>query len=316
MSSPSKTLRPSRPARRDPRSGTIRPAGLAAALVTAGAVFGLGLLILPPIEPAAPPPPAPAAPPAAPAPPPPPPPVAADAASAAAPSPDAGAPTDAKVADTTVAEPEVSVPAAPTPPPAAPARATAELAPAPIPKTKTPPSDDAAPAKAEAPAPHDKLADKEVARDAWRKNLPDIAPEPGKSAMLIPIKGSVEGATYHVTAKPRSVLITLPKGESMITMPFYNVRHDGFRQLWIKKDDDAGTTIRVVLGDASDPQVEIKEDFVRVTVRRSVEASTPAAADGAAPAPSAAAAAPSAPAPAPATASPPSPPASPPPARD
>jgi hypothetical protein len=102
--------------------------------------------------------------------------------------------------------------------------------------------------------------------------------------MLIPIKGSTEGATYHVTAKPKTVLITLPKGESMITMPFYSVKHDGFRTLWIKKDDEAGTSIRVVLGDGSDPQVEIKDDFVRITVRRQAEAPAPTAgASGATP---------------------------------
>ena len=75
-----------------------------------------------------------------------------------------------------------------------------------------------------------------------------------------------------MTAKPKSVLVTMPKAESMITMPFYNLRRDGYRQLWIKKDDATGTTtIRIVLGEASDPQVEIKDEFVRVVVRRPVD---------------------------------------------
>ena len=39
----------------------------------------------------------------------------------------------------------------------------------------------APPGKPEAPASHEKLADKEVARDAWRKNLPDVSAEPGKA---------------------------------------------------------------------------------------------------------------------------------------
>jgi hypothetical protein len=257
------------PARRDGRSGAIRPAGLAVAIVTAGAVFGLGVLILPSISPEAPPVPA-AAPPPAPPPPPPPPPVAvADAAAA----PDA-AKADAAKAD--AAPVEVSPQQKPAPKPAA-----AEV---PAPQAaveKAKPAADVA--KAEASGTHEKGADKDVARDAWRKNLPDISPEPGKSSILIPIKGSIDGSTYHVTAKPKSVLISLPKGESMITMPFYNIRHDGFRQLWIKKDDQTGaTTIRVVLGEATDPQVEIKDEFVRVTVRRPDEAPaaapTPAAA--------------------------------------
>ncbi|HEX4405435.1 MAG TPA: hypothetical protein VH560_11440 [Polyangia bacterium] len=259
---------PSHPARRDGQSGAIRPAGLAAAIVTAGAVFGLGVLVLPPISP-------PISPEASPAavvaPPPAPPPMPVVDAAAVVP--------DAAKADATTAE--VSPPKEPTPtrePAATPKHSAAEAPEAPVAldNDKTKPSADAA--RAEPSATHEKSADKDIARDAWRKNLPDISPEPGKSSILIPIKGSIDGSTYHVTAKPKSVLISLPKGESMITMPFYNIRHDGFRQLWIKKDDQTGaTTIRVVLGEATDPQVEIKDEFVRVTVRRPDEAAPAAA---------------------------------------
>jgi hypothetical protein len=72
------------------------------------------------------------------------------------------------------------------------------------------------------------------------------------------------------------VLVNLPKGESMITMRYYRIKHDGFHQLWIKQEDAEGTTLRVVLDAAYDPQVEIKDDFVRVTVRRHPEESSPA----------------------------------------
>jgi len=258
---------------RHPSSGVARPAGILIALATAAAVFGVGMLILPPIEappPAAPPPPP--APPAPPPPPPPPPPAPVEA------TPDAAAaPVDA-------ARPASDArPAAP--------KAEAKPAPAASPTPAPEAMPEAKPAVA-----HEKGADKDVARDAWRKNLPDVSTEPGKAAMLIPIKGSIEGATYHVTAKPRSVLVVLPKGESMITMPFYSVKHDGFRQLWIKKDDETGTTLRIVLGEASDPQVEIKDDFVRVTIRRPAEAPTGEAPTGEAPAaPEAAPSAPTAP---------------------
>jgi hypothetical protein len=236
-------------------SGAIRPVGVLVALATAAAVFGIGMLVLPPVEPppvqVATPPPPPPSPPPAPAP---------NAADAAGDSPAAPA----------LPEP----PAAPARPQASaePAPAPAEPAAAPAPKAAAAPAQPkpvaAAPSKPEASPTHEKAADKEVARDAWRKNLPDVSGEPGKATMIIPIKGSTEGATYHVTVKPKSVLISLPKAESMITMPFYSVKHDGFRQLWIKKDEESGTSIRVVLGDASDPQVEIKDEFVRVTVRR------------------------------------------------
>ncbi|HVU52292.1 MAG TPA: hypothetical protein VHL80_16475, partial [Polyangia bacterium] len=171
--------------------------------------------------------------------------------------------------------------------PAAPAAEANPAAPRPAPTPKEAAPPEAKPAAKPAAA-REKVADKDVARDAWRRNLPDVSADPGKAAMLIPIKGSIEGATYHVTVKPRSVLVVLPKGESMITMPFYSVKHDGFRQLWIKKDDESGTTLRVVLGEATDPQVEIKDDFVRVTIRRAVEAAPAMApAPGTGPAPAA-----------------------------
>ena len=238
--------------------------GILVALASAAAVFGLGVLVLPPIEP--------------------PPPEVGQAASppVAAPAPPAPSPTPSPPP---VASPSPPPPTAPTvPAPSAAGPDTAAPAPAPAPAAARPaaPSTQAkpvppAPPPARPDAAHEKVADKDVARDAWRKNLPDISTEPGKAAMLIPIKGSIEGATYHVTVKPRSVLIALPKGESMITMPFYSVKHDGFRQLWIKKDDESGTNLRVVLGEASEPQVEIKDDFVRVTIRRPVAAPAPAA---------------------------------------
>jgi hypothetical protein len=227
------------------------------AMVTAAAVFGLGMLILPSVEPE----PVPVAPPAPPEPPPPPPPPPVAA-------PDAAA--DAAVAGAATTGPD----AAAAPPPLAEAPAVPAEAPA--------------KAKAEPAAAREKGADKDVAREAWRKNQPDISAEAGKSTIIIPIKGSTEGAIYHVTTKPRNVLVTLPKAESMITMPFYNLKRGGFRQLWIKKDDaTAVTTLRLALGDATDPQVEIKDDFVRVTVRRPAEA--PADAPAAAPAEPAAA---------------------------
>ena len=248
------------PRRRKPESGAVRPLGVLVAIATAGAVFGVGMLVLPPIGPPAPaivePPPAPPPPPAAPPPAPEP-----TAVHAEAPAPDGEPPSTAATEparEDPREEPKVEPRAKPRLEPAADAAPSGSTA-----------------AKPAAPPTKDRSADKEVARDAWRKNLPDVSTEAGKAAMLIPIKGSIDGATYHVTGRPRSVLITLPKGESMITMPFYAVRHDGFRQLWIKKDDETGTSIRVVLAEASEPQVEIKDDFVRVTVRRPAPAPKP-----------------------------------------
>jgi hypothetical protein len=224
--------------KRDPNAGVGRVGGILATLITAAAVFGAGMRVLPPIAAPPPPPPQPAAPPpAVPAPPPPP---AADA-SAAPPADAAGGPPDAQASPTAAPEP--------------------------------------APGNHRAAAAAEKAADKDVAREAWRKNLPDISIDGAKASMLIPIRGSIEGASYHVANKPKSVIVNLPSGESMITMRFYKIRREGFRQLWIKQEDGvAGATLRVVLDEGSDPQVEIKDDFVRVTVRRPPQAPPPAAA--------------------------------------
>jgi hypothetical protein len=223
------------------------------ALATAGATFAVGMIVLPIEKPAPePPPPAALSPPPAPAAPPP--------APVPAPATDAAALTDASASTPGDAK------AAP-----APTDATAE----PAAKADAAAAPEAASggAKAEAPASREKTAEKDVAREAWRKNQPDISVDGGKATMIIPIKGSIDGATYHVTTKPRSVLVTLPKGESMITMPYYPLKRDGFRQLWIKKDEQSGATVlRIVLGDGSEPQADIKDDYVRVTVRRPAEA--------------------------------------------
>jgi hypothetical protein len=160
------------------------------------------------------------------------------------------------------------------PPAPAPASASAQAADAGASgKTREAP----AAAAPERRADREKSSDRDVAREAWRRNLPDITADKGKASILIPIKGSIDGSTYHVTAKPRSVIVNLPKGESMITMRYYRIKHDGFRQLWIKQEDGEGTTLRVVLENAVDPLVEIKDDFVRVTIRHPEEAAAPAA---------------------------------------
>ncbi len=115
----------------------------------------------------------------------------------------------------------------------------------------------------------DKPSDKDIAREAWRRNLPDIStPEENKTSILIPIKGSIEGATYHVSTKPKSVVVNLPKADPLITMRFYKIRREGLSNLWIKQEEGEGTTLRLNLNEATAPQVEIKDDYVRITVRK------------------------------------------------
>jgi hypothetical protein len=253
-----------RPARRS-ESGIARGPGLLVAAVTAGIVFVIGMQLFPikPKEvqpPATPPTTAPETPPPA---------AAADAASrASAGGADAGT-TAAATADAgkavaaadagkgAVAEKE---PAEPTAPPGEPG------------------TEDSATVSPERKlADKQKQADRDLAREAWRRNRPDISVSGTKTSVLVPIRGSIKGADYKILRKSRTVIVTLPRAVSMITLKVYNLKHPSFKKLWIDQDEanaqpKDGTKLRLILSQTLDPQVEITEDFVRVTIRRPVSA--------------------------------------------
>ena len=203
---------------------------------------------------------------------------------------------------------------------AAPRSATESTKPAKVaPVPASAPGSDAAEAAA-APArkapegdKEERPADKDLARQAWRSNRPDVSTDGSKSSILIPLKGSIAGAGFRVSNKPHAVIVTLPRAASLITMRVYRVNRDGFRLLWInqaEKDADPkdGSSLKLGLSGLGDPSVEIKDDFVRVTVHRQAvgpdapaeRATTAGPAHDGAPAPKAAAAHDGAPAPAPA----------------
>ncbi len=51
------------------------------------------------------------------------------------------------------------------------------------------------------------------------------------------------------------------------------MKHEGFRQLWIYQNENKakpedGTVLKVIVCDQGPPEVEIRDDFVRVTIRR------------------------------------------------
>jgi hypothetical protein len=280
----SSTPPPAPPPARAPRAGEAgvgRPGGLLVAAFTATIVFGIGQILLPSHEPESPAP--------APVSPPPTPPAPAPIQSAndgPVVHPDGGAPTpaadaaavaeairdDAAVARSgrIAADAAVTV-AVPARPDHTRIRASepAEAA-SPAPTSRKPSEGDA----------DERPADKDLAREAWRHNLPDVSSEGGKSSILIPLKGSIAGASFRVTNRPHAVIVTLPKAASLITMRVYRVGRDGFRLLWInqaEKDADPkdGTSLKLGLSDLGDPLVEIKDDFVRVTVHRQSEAPAP-----------------------------------------
>ena len=115
--------------------------------------------------------------------------------------------------------------------------------------------------------------DKDLAREAWRRNRPDVTSAANKTSVLIPIKGSSKGSSSKVLRKTRTVVVTLPKAVAMITMRVYNLKHPVFHRVWIDQDEanakpEDGSKLRIILGQTYDPQIEITDDFVRVSVRR------------------------------------------------
>jgi len=239
---------------RHEEAGIARGPGLLVAAVTAAIVFVIGQQLIPvkpkQVQPPVTPPPT-----TAPETPPPPPP-AADAAPASAAAGDAGAGA-APIADAgkaAVAEKE------PTPEPAKPA--------------EEPPAEDPATSSPERKlADKQKQADRDLAREAWRRNRPDISVVGTKTSILVPIRGSIKGADFKILRKSRTVVVTLPKAVSMITLRVYNLKHPSFKKLWIDQDEanaqpKDGTKLRLILSQTFDPQVEITDDFVRVTIRR------------------------------------------------
>ena len=76
-----------------------------------------------------------------------------------------------------------------------------------------------------------------------------------------------------MTNRPHAVVVKLPRAASMITMRLYRVEREGFRLVRINQaEKDAkpedGTELKISLADSGGPDVEIKDDYVRVTVRR------------------------------------------------
>ena len=230
------------------------------AAVTAAIVIAIGMALFP-VKSHQEPPPAPPPPPITQTPPPPPPPAPAADGAALATTPSA----EAGVAATKGADAAAAAPTADAARAAAPEKA-AEAEPA-----KAAEEPEASPAAKAVDK--QKQADRDLAREAWRRNRPDISIVGTKTALMVPIKGSIKGADFKISDKRRLVTVTLPKAVSMVTMRVYSLKHPSFKKLWIDQDEanaqpKDGTKLRLILTQTLDPQVEITDDFVRVTVRR------------------------------------------------
>ena len=259
MSHPTTTQRNRSDDGRARDAGIARPAGIVVSAVIAAGVFIAGQRLLPLRKPepapapvsVAPPAPSPVTPPAEPTP-------------APAPMPAPQPPVvDANAGDVAVAAKTDE---------AAPAE---KSAPAKTPEPERDASSAAAGAESAASTAARKAVqqDKDLAREAWRRNRPDVSSAANKTSVLIPIKGSSAGSSSKVLRKTRTVVVTLPKAVAMITMRVYNLKHPVFHRVWIDQDEanakpEDGSKLRFILGQTYDPQVEITDDFVRVSVRR------------------------------------------------
>jgi len=115
------------------------------------------------------------------------------------------------------------------------------------------------------------LADKDIAREAWRRNWPTLCKigDSGKAFILIPIKGSIEKAIGDLKRKPvREARVNLPEAESQLTLKLYKIRRMGFKDLKIGPPEDGpGVRLRVrLLPGAGDPIFEVKDGYAKITV--------------------------------------------------
>jgi hypothetical protein len=115
------------------------------------------------------------------------------------------------------------------------------------------------------------LPDKDMAREAWRRNWPALCAIASgtKAFILIPIKGPLEGEVHEMRGHPsREARIVLPvKSESQLTLKQYKVNRLGFKDLKIGKGDDGRTRLRLkLLPGGGDPTFEMKDGYAKVTI--------------------------------------------------
>ena len=117
------------------------------------------------------------------------------------------------------------------------------------------------------------LPEKDMAREAWRRNWPTICTvaDTGKGFILIPVKGPVQNAVVELKRKPvREARVNLPQAESQLTLKLYKLKKLGFKDLKVGPIDEGagtGTRLRVrLMPGAGDPVFEVKDGYAKITV--------------------------------------------------
>jgi len=117
------------------------------------------------------------------------------------------------------------------------------------------------------------LPEKDMAREAWRRNWPTICAlaDSGKGFILIPVKGPVQNAVVELKRKPvREARVSLPQAESQLTLKLYKLKKLGFKDLKVGPIDESagtGTRLRVrLMPGAGDPVFDVKDGYAKITV--------------------------------------------------
>jgi hypothetical protein len=124
------------------------------------------------------------------------------------------------------------------------------------------------------------LADKDIAREAWRRNAPTICVTgDGKdqAALYLPVKGNAMSATYDFRRRQKLLRILAPAAESQLTMAQYKLRRHGFRDLRIGGESQGGdgAKLRITFEkNPADVAVELKETFIKVVIPLPTSGST------------------------------------------
>jgi hypothetical protein len=123
------------------------------------------------------------------------------------------------------------------------------------------------------PVPHTppdcSLPDKDIAREAWRRNSPTLCKgtDGDRVSLFIPLKGTLDGETHELRQASREVRINLPAGESLLTLRQYKVRRSGFKDLRILPTDSGGTRLRLKLQSGTgEPSFDMKDGYAKITI--------------------------------------------------
>lgn len=118
-------------------------------------------------------------------------------------------------------------------------------------------------------APDCTLPDKDIAREAWRRNSPTLCRgvEDDRVSLFIPLKGTLDGETHELRQAIHEVRINLPAGESLLTLRQYKVRRSGFKDLRIIPTDSGGTHLRLkVSSSTGEASFDMKDGYAKITI--------------------------------------------------